>query len=60
MLVQVFRTPASGTSRVKGVRASGSDLAFKGGIGTLAITQNPTQSFPYYISGQATMTFSPG
>ena len=60
MLVQVFRTPTSGTYRYKVVRASGSDLAYKGGIGTLAITQNPTQSLPYYISGQATMTFSPG
>ena len=60
MLVQVFRTPTSGTYSYKVVRAFGSDLAYKGGIGALAITQKPTQSFPYYISGQATMTFSPG
>jgi hypothetical protein len=60
VVVRVFRTPTSGTYTYKVVRASGSDFAYKGGTGTLAITQNPTQSFPYYISGQATLTFSPG
>jgi hypothetical protein len=59
MRVRVFQTPTSGTYTYKVVRASGSDFAYKGGIGTLAITQHPTQSYSYYISGQATMTFSP-
>jgi hypothetical protein len=59
MLVRVFQTPTSGTYTYKVIRASGSDLAYKGDIGTLVITQTPTQSFPNFISGQATMTFSP-
>jgi hypothetical protein len=60
MLVRVFRTPTSGTYTYKVDSAFGSDFAYKGGIGELAITQSPTQSFPCYLSGQATMTFSPG
>jgi hypothetical protein len=59
MTLRVFRTPTPGTYTYRVIGASGGDVAYKGGTGTLAIVQNPTQSYPYYVSGQATMTFSP-
>jgi hypothetical protein len=59
MLANVFRSTTGGTYTYKVVVAVGSDSAYRGGTGTVAITQTPTQSYPYYVSGQATMTFTP-
>ena len=42
------------------LKAGGGDTAFNGGSGELMITQASTFSAPYYVSGQATMTFTPG
>jgi hypothetical protein len=58
MILRVFRTPATGTYTYRVIRAFGGDVAFKGGTGTVAIAQTPTQSYPYFVSGQATMTFT--
>ena len=59
MTVNVFRSATPGTYTYKVIRASGSDSAYRAGSGTLTISQVPTRSFPYYVSGQATMTFTP-
>jgi hypothetical protein len=59
MLVRFNRTATPGTYTYKVVRGLGNDLAYKGGTGTVTITQTPTQSYPYFVSGQATMTFTP-
>jgi hypothetical protein len=59
MILRVFQTPTRGTYTYRVIRAFGGDVAFKGGTGSVAIVQNPTQSYPYYVSGQATMTFTP-
>jgi hypothetical protein len=59
MIANVFKTPTTGTYSYKVIRATGSDSAYRGGTGTVAISQNPTRSFPYFVSGQATMTFTP-
>jgi hypothetical protein len=59
MIVNVFQSATPGSDRYKVVRASGTDTAYKGGTGGLTISQSPTFSAPYYISGQATMTFTP-
>ncbi len=58
MIIRVFQTAVSGTDTYIVGRAGGIDSADRGDIGTLTITQSPTMSVPYYISGQATMTFS--
>lgn len=60
MIVNVFRSPMPGHYTYKVARERGSDTAFKGGSGDLMITQAPTFSVPYYVSGQATMRFTPG
>ncbi|HKI18664.1 MAG TPA: hypothetical protein VKA15_12330 [Isosphaeraceae bacterium] len=60
MIVNVFQSAAPGTYAYKVARARGSDTAFNGGSGELMIAQAPTYSAPYYVSGQATMTFTPG
>ena len=60
MTVNVFRSAAPGTYTYKVVRAVGSDSAYRGGSGALTIAQTPTRSFPYFVSGQATMTFTSG
>jgi hypothetical protein len=60
MLDRVFTSATSGTYTYKVVHAGGTDTAFKGGSGTLMITQSPTFSAPDYSQGQATMTFTAG
>jgi hypothetical protein len=60
MTVNVFRSATPGNYTYKVPRARGSDTAFKGGSGELMITQSPTFSVPFYVSGQATMTFTLG
>jgi hypothetical protein len=60
MIVNVFHSAMPGNYTYKVARARGSDTAFKGGSGDLMITQASTFSVPYYVSGQATMTFTPG
>jgi len=60
ILVSVFQSAAPGTYAYKVARARRSDTAFNGGSGELVITQAPTFSAPYYLSGQATMTFTLG
>jgi hypothetical protein len=60
MVVNVFQSAMPGTYTYKVALASGSDTAFKGGSGTLVITQVPTFSSHYYAFGQSTMTFTPG
>jgi hypothetical protein len=59
MTVNVSQSAASGTDSYKVVRAKGSDAAFKGGSGELMISQVRSFSAPYYVSGQATMIFTP-
>jgi hypothetical protein len=58
MTINVVQSATPGTYTYRVVRAVGSDSAYRGGRGTLTITQNPTQSFPYYVSGDASMTFT--
>jgi hypothetical protein len=60
MIVNLLQSATPGTYAYRIVRARGSDIAFKGGSGELTISQTPTFSVPYYVSGQATMTFTPG
>ena len=60
MLVKVFQSATPGTDTYRVARASGNDTSYKGETGVLMITQNPTFRTPYYVSGQATMTFTPG
>jgi hypothetical protein len=60
MIVRVFTSATAGTFTYKVAHAGGSDTAFKGGTGTLIITQSQTFSAPYYSQGQSTMTFTPG
>jgi hypothetical protein len=57
MTLRVFQTSSSTNTYTVG-HASGSDTAYQGASGTLMITLNPTYRAPYYVSGQATMTFS--
>ena len=57
--VNVFQSAMSGTDYYKVVRTRGAETAFKGGRGELMISQAPSDSAPYYVSGQATMTFTP-
>jgi hypothetical protein len=59
MLIKVFQSATAGADTYKVARANGSDTGFKGGSGNLTITDKPTFSAPYYVSGQATMTFTP-
>ncbi len=59
MVVNVFKTSTTGTYNYKVIRATGSDSAYRGGSGVVAISQNPTRSLPYFVSGEATMTFTP-
>ncbi|HZW31701.1 MAG TPA: hypothetical protein VFF52_13395 [Isosphaeraceae bacterium] len=58
MILNVSRSAAPGSYTYRVVVAHGSDTAFKGGSGTLGITQAQTLSVPFYTSGQSTMTFS--
>lgn len=58
MTINVIQSAAPGTYTYRVVRAFGTDSAYWRGRGTLTITQIPTQSFPYYISGDATMIFN--
>jgi hypothetical protein len=60
MTLDVFGSPTPGNDTYKVARARGGDAAFKGGSGDLMITQAPSFSVPFYVSGQATMTFTPG
>jgi hypothetical protein len=60
MTVNVYQSTTPGNYTYKVARATGSDTAFKGGSGDLMITQASTFSAPFYVSGQATMTFTPG
>jgi hypothetical protein len=60
MVVNAFKSAMPGDYTYKVVRARGSDTAFRGGSGELTITQTSTISVPYYVSGQTTMTFTPG
>ena len=59
MRVRVFQTATSGTYTYRVVRGLGNDFADEGGIGTVTIIQTRAQSYPYYVSGQATMTLTP-
>jgi hypothetical protein len=58
MRVRVFQTAASRTYTYSVVRGLGNNFAYEGGIGTVTIIQTRTQTYPYYVSGQATMTFT--
>jgi hypothetical protein len=59
MTINVSASGTPGTYTYKVAHAGGSDSAFKGGTGTLMITQSQTFSVPYYSQGQSTMTFTP-
>jgi hypothetical protein len=60
MVVNVYQSATPGDYTYSVVRARGSDAAFNGGSGTLVIRQTSSLSVPFYVSGQATMTFAPG
>jgi hypothetical protein len=60
MIVNVFQSAMPGNYTYKVARARGSDAAFNAGSGELMITQASTISAPFYVSGQATMTFTAG
>jgi hypothetical protein len=60
MTVNVLQSTTPGNYTYQVARARGSDAAFQGGSGALTITQNATFSAPFFVSGQATMTFTPG
>jgi hypothetical protein len=60
MVLNVYQSATAGTFSYKVVVGVGSDSAFKGGIGTLTVTQTPTFRVPYYVHGQSTMTFTSG
>jgi hypothetical protein len=60
MTMNVSTSATTGTYSYKVIRATGVDASYKGETGVVTITQNPTHSFPYYVSGLATMTFTPG
>ncbi len=59
MTLNVHSSATTGTYNYNVIRATGVDAAYKGGTGVITITQNPTHSYPYFVSGQATMTFAP-
>jgi hypothetical protein len=58
MIVNVFQSAVAGTYSYRVALASGSDSAFRGGTGTLIITQMPTFMAHNYSFGQSTMTFT--
>ena len=60
MIVNVFQSATPGAYSYKVALANGTDAAFKGGTGTLVITQTPTFSSRFFAYGQSTMTFSLG
>jgi len=60
MVVNVFQSAMPGIYSYKVALASGSDTAFKGGTGTLSITQTPSFMVPNYSFGQSAMTFTLG
>lgn len=60
MIINVSVSGTAGTYTYKVAHAHGNDAAFKGGTGTLMVTQSQTFSVPYYSQGQSTMTFTPG
>jgi hypothetical protein len=60
MIVNIVESGMPGNYSYTVARARGSDTAFKGGSGELMITQTPTFRVPFFVSGPATMTFTPG
>jgi hypothetical protein len=60
MIINISVSGTAGTYTYKVAHAHGNDTAFKGGTGTLMITQSQTFSVSYYSQGQSTMTFTPG
>jgi hypothetical protein len=60
MIVNVSQTAMPGDYTYSVARARGSDTAFMGASGQLMITQASNFSVPFYVSGQATMTFNSG
>jgi hypothetical protein len=60
MIVNVFQSAVPRNYTYQVAQARRGDAAFKGGSGGLTITQAPSFSVPFYVSGQATMTFTPG
>jgi hypothetical protein len=60
MILNVFRMGTPGTYSYTVVRARGTDTVFLNESGTVMITQHQTLTVPFFISGQATMTFTPG
>jgi hypothetical protein len=60
MLVKVVQSQVPGHYTYRVALARGDDRAFVGETGDLAISQTPAVTAPYAVSGQATMTFTPG
>jgi hypothetical protein len=59
MIVNVLRTAVRGTYDYNVTLARGTDLPYQGETGTLTIAQTPNFSAPFFVSGDATMTFTP-
>ena len=60
MVINVSTTATRGTYSYDVIRANGLDATYNEGTGVVTIAQNATHSYPYYVSGQASMTFAPG
>jgi hypothetical protein len=60
MILNVFWMGTPGTYSYTVVRARGTDTVFLNESGTVMITQHQTLSVPFFTSGQATITFTPG
>jgi hypothetical protein len=60
MTINVYTTATRGTYSYDVIRANGIVAIYNGGTGVVTIIQNPTHSDPYFVSGQATMTFASG
>jgi hypothetical protein len=60
VVVNVLRTAVRGTYSFNVALARGNDTPYDGETGELTITQTPNISAPFFVSGQATMTFTPG
>jgi hypothetical protein len=59
MAINAQTTATKGTYSYDVIHANGVDAIYTGGTGVVTITQDPTHSYPYLVSGQATMTFAP-
>ena len=58
MTMNLHSSATTGAYSYNIIRETGVDGAYKGGTGLVTIAQTPTYSYPYFVSGQGTMTFT--